>query len=137
MKFSLILFLLVFFYWHLGLSARIWLGILSGFITDSLSLSPFGTYTFVFVLAALLVEILRHIFSNTDSLFTKGMAVGFVFFMTNSVIYPISRILGRWQKNFIVWDSRLAIDIIILSLIPAIILFAVFGLIHFFQTKKK
>ena len=137
MMFSIVLFLLVFFYWHLGLSVRIWLGILIGFVVDSLSLFPFGTYILVFILAAPLVETLRHIFSNTDSLFTKGIAVGFVFFLTNSIIYPISYVLGRWHKNFIVWDLRLAVDIIIWSLVPAAVLVAVFGLVHFFQTKKR
>ena len=137
MKFSIVLFFLIFLYWHIGISVRIWLGIFLGLIMDSLSLFPFGTYTFIFILAALLVELLRHIFSNTDSLFTKGIAVGSVFFLVNSMIYPVSYVIGKLEKNRIPWDSGFVADIIIWSLAPVIILSVFFGLIHYLNENKK
>lgn len=136
MRFSIVIFLTVFLYWHLGFSARLWLGVFGGFVADSLSIFPFGTYTLIFIFTALLIEILQYIFSNTDSLFTKGVAVGTVFFVANSFLYPLSYLIGQAQKIFLPWDARAEISIIIWSFIPAVALFAVFSLIHFLQIKK-
>lgn len=138
MKFSVIVFLVVFLYWHLGFPARIWFGFILGFIVDSLNLLPFSTYTTSFILAAILIEVLRHVFSNTDSWFTKGIAVGSVFFLVNSAIYPFSYLLGRMQKNTVPWDSRFALDIIIWSLIPAAVIILFLSVVHFkYEVKKK
>ena len=129
MRFSIVIFLVVFLHWHLSFSARIWLGFFLGFVADSLSIFSFGTYTLIFIFTALLIEILQHIFSNTDSLFTKGVAVGAVFFLASSVVYPTSYLLSKIQRNFITWDSGTVIDIMIWSFIPGAVLFALFSLI--------
>lgn len=130
------IFLVIFLYWHLSFSARIWFGFTLGFIVDSLSFMPFGAYTISFILAAILVEVLRQIFSNTDSWFTKGIAVASVFFLVNSVVYPVSYFLGVVQKNIVPWDSQFALDIIIWSLIPVVAVSLSFSIMHFIRERK-
>lgn len=74
---------LIFLFWNIGLSRRLFWAILAGVLMDSVSLYVFGTYTAIFIILAFFTEILRGIFSHAESFMTRGVgtAMGTILFV--------------------------------------------------------
>lgn len=53
---------------------RIWFALIVGVIMDTIQLVPFGASLFTYVLLALICEVFRTFFSNTESRITQSIS---------------------------------------------------------------
>lgn len=137
MTFSWLILGATILFWHVGFKTRIGLGFLLGFWADSLSIFPFGAYTFILILIAILSELLRSVFSNASSLFTKGVAIGIMVFITTVLIYPTARLISLAQGFSFPLSRGAEMDIIIDSLVWGLVIFIIFCLAHVWKIKRR
>ncbi len=78
---------LFFWFWNLDSTKRLWLGLATGIIMDSLSLSPFGTHTVIFVALGLVTGGLHWILSDTRSYLTQGIGVATLLLLFFSLVF--------------------------------------------------
>ena len=84
----------VFWFWKMRLSSRIFLGIFAGIFVDSVSAYPPGTYLLLFFVAALLTEVLRIFFSETESYLTRGISMAVLLIVCVNLVQPLARVIG-------------------------------------------
>lgn len=82
-------------YWHLDLSNRIWLGVLTAILLQSFSVLPAGSYLIIFFLLALATGLFRRFFSNVDSALTQS--IGALLFLIGFFIllFIFSEVLNK------------------------------------------
>ncbi len=71
--------------WRMEFRARMWCALAVGFLMDTVQMIPFGASLLACVLSAVLCEIFRVFFSNTESHITQGVGtvlLMLVFFIT-------------------------------------------------------
>lgn len=74
----------------LSLSGRLWLGGGAGFLLDTISSAPFGTYILSGLLVAVLAHLLDRLFSHRDSYLAKGAAFA-VLYVAVFLLVPAAR----------------------------------------------
>lgn len=84
-------------FWRLNLSLRLVAAVLTGFLADSISLLPFGTHTFLFIVLAFCTELLHLFFSNTRSRAAQTLGIAILTVLFLLLVPQFSSIIGSMQ----------------------------------------
>ncbi len=87
---ELLLLLVVFWGLYSGIRYSIAAAVLSGFLKDTFSILPFGTYLFVFIAAAYLTVLVRRVLYQPGSRFSRAVVAFFVLigcFIIEMILY--------------------------------------------------
>ncbi len=91
----LVISVVIFWFWRLKLLPRILLGVFIGIFMDGISPHPWGTYLVLFMILAILSELLQLFFSDTVSHLARGISMAISLFLTLNLIYPIAILIGQ------------------------------------------
>lgn len=98
----LVISAVVFWFWRLKLLSRILLGVLTGIFMDGISPHPWGTYLMLFMVLAILSELLQLFFSDTDSYLTQGISMAISLFLALNLIYPVAILIGQDAERMVI-----------------------------------
>ena len=89
---------LIFWWWQKPLFTRLLAGAVVGFLLDSLSLFPFGTYLIVITVAAFLSGMMGSLFSRPYEFLPRSIGMASLLFFVIFFISPLARLIG-WLKG--------------------------------------
>ncbi len=129
---------IVFLFWQLPFWHRVLSGIILGLLFDTLLAFPFGSHLLVFMVLALLTELLRKTLTNTDSFFTKGLSVGLLIFTSLIFIYPLACLIGYLDQSGFCLSWAAALHVFFTSLFWSVLLpLILMGLSYAWSKKKR
>lgn len=76
--------------------ARMWFALIVGVIMDIVLLVPFGSFLFTYVLLALICEVFRIFFSNTESRITQSISTVLLMLAFLVMVPGFSFLLGKF-----------------------------------------
>jgi rod shape-determining protein MreD len=100
---QLLVLLIVFWGLYSGIRYSIFAAFLSGLVKDSVSISPFGTYLFLFIAAAFLTTLIRQNLYQPGSRFSRAVVSLFVLlgvFVLQTMLYLMNHEIP-WQDLFV------------------------------------
>lgn len=83
-------------FWNMRTESRLWLALLAGFLLDTVSPVPFGTYVAALICAACATQLWRKIFSHTESLFSQGLGAA----LSLAVFFGAALFFSLFLDNF-------------------------------------
>lgn len=123
---------LFFWFWRLNLFSRLWLGISSGIILDSIYPETFGAYLIGFLLIAMLTEFLFYFFSQTESFLTQGVSLTVSLFLFPNAAFISSSLLAEKKPDIFPFLSSGLENILLASFFWAILLPGILGVLNHF-----
>lgn len=82
--------------WRMEFEMRLWFALIIGLIMDTIRLVPFGALLLTCVLSALLCEVFRVFFSNTESRITQSVSVVLLMLMFLGMVPWWVFVLGKF-----------------------------------------
>lgn len=82
--------------WRMEFKARMWFALIAGVIMDTVLLVPFGASLFTCVLLALMCEVFRIFFSNTESRITQSISTALLMLAFLVMAPGFSFLLGKF-----------------------------------------
>ncbi|TSC77373.1 MAG: hypothetical protein G01um101433_631 [Parcubacteria group bacterium Gr01-1014_33] len=93
--FSLAGLAVIFWFWDISFSARLWISFFFGILMDTFSLLPFGIYTAVFFLISFFPEFTNSIFFSVDARISRAAGAGLGYVSFSLLVFS----LGQLAQN--------------------------------------
>lgn len=87
-------FVLLYWFWTMKFSSRLWTAVIAGILFDSVSAYPAGTYSIVFAALGVGTEFFKFFFSNVESVLTRSISIGALTFMFLSITPVWGHLIG-------------------------------------------
>lgn len=132
----LFVFFLILWLWGVSFNYGLALGIISGFILDSVYVAPLGTYSFLFLGLVLLVNVLRSVFSVNESLLVRAFFVGVCIFCF-MIFQPVAAFAFSALSNVPYFPGvptyQLALGALFWSLVLPVIFYGIIWALRYFK----